>query len=137
MWIIYNTETGARIGELVSEQPTELPEGQTSLPVPPSAMIDVSAWSVAARAFVEVPLIDGPMMGRLLTWDEVVALVSHPVPEISRLPILWMLLIAFGQPQRANSPLHISTGEAMFAGGIFNAARRAQFLAGEPVGDPA
>jgi hypothetical protein len=131
MWLLYNVQTGAQIGDLLESEPTPA-AGQAAVMVPGSALAGVTAWSAAQRGFVEVPLVDGPRMGAMLTWAEINAMAAHPDAAIRAIPLQWLLMIAFGRPQRVNSPLHIDTANALLAGGVLTTARHAQFLAGDP-----
>jgi hypothetical protein len=132
-WLIIDAETGAAIRTQAEATPVATGEEAVARAAGNMVAPPLSIWSQPLRGWVDVPLIDGPMMGRILYWSEVEALVDHPDPAIARVATKWMLLIHFGRPQRANSPLHISVGQAMFAGGVLDATRLAQFLAAEPV----
>lgn len=134
MWIVYNTETGQQIGDWHETAP-EPADGEAMERVPGSAIgpQPLTMWSATARGFVDVPLVDGPRMGTMLTAAEIEALVNHADAAVRAIPLRWLLLIAFGMPQRVNSPLHISTANGMLAAGVLTQARHAQFLAGEPV----
>lgn len=129
MFLVYDPETGE---ELRREAEPVLGAGEASILIPASALMEppVCVWSPAQRGFVDVPLVDGPALLRLLTAAEITAAVQSPamVPVI----LQWLLLLAGGQPQRVNSALHAAGAAAMLAAGVLTEARHAEFLAGIP-----
>ena len=129
MWLKSSTITGAQLGAL-AEVVTQLAANEAAVRVPGSALSGISAWSAAERGFVDVPLVDGPALLRLLTQAEIVAATTNAatVPVV----LQWLLLLAGGQPQRTNSALHIAGAGALLAAGVLTAPRHAQFLAGQP-----
>jgi hypothetical protein len=130
MWLIYDEATGAEIRRVAS---IDTATGEAAAEIPASALLDlpISQWSANRRGFVDVPLVDGPRMGLMLTSAEIEALVNHADAAVRAIPLRWLLLIAFGMPQRVNSPLHISTANGMLAAGVLTQARHAQFLSGD------
>lgn len=131
-WLIYSAETGAELRRETAATPPTLDAGELAAEVPRSAMglAPQTAWSAQARAFVDVPLVDGPMMVRILLPSEIAAACANP----ATMPIVlqWLVLIAGGRPQRVNSPLHIAAADAMFGAGVLTNERHTQFLAGVP-----
>lgn len=129
MWLVYDEATGAEIRQ---EAAPSLAIGEAAVMMPGSAMSDppISAWSAAARGFVDVPLVDGPTLLRLLTPAEIGAACANP----ATIPVVlqWNLLLHAGEPQRVNSPLHIAGANALLAAGVLTPARHVQFLAGQP-----
>ena len=131
MWLIYDVETGAEVSRSATE-PDNLPAHQSARLMPESALMvePITVWSPAARGFVDVPLVDGPTMLRLLTGPEIVAACSNP----ATVPIVlnWLVLVAGGRPQRVNSSLHIAAAASLQAAGVLTPERHAEFLAGIP-----
>jgi hypothetical protein len=127
MWLLYDTETGAQIGELVAEEPVP-GAGEAMVLVPGSAIGGATVWNPAARAFRDVPLVDGPTLLRLLTPAEIAAAVA--APAVYPVILQFLLLIAGGQPQRVTSPLHQAGAAALLAAGILTEPRHAEFAAG-------
>jgi hypothetical protein len=132
MFLIFDLETGE---ELRRGEVETVATGEGIVTMPGSALMEppLTIWSPSERGFVDVPLVDGPRMGRMLTAAEIEALVNHSDAAVRAIPLRWLLLIAFGMPQRVNSPLHISTANGMLAAGVLTQARHAQFLAGDMV----
>lgn len=129
MFLIYSQQTGAELRRQAGE---DCAPGEGAFEIPPSATLDppLSEWSPALRGFVEPILVDAPTMRKLLTDAEIAAMCSAP----AMMPVVlqWLFMIAAGEPQRINSPLHIGTGAAMREAGILSLSRHAQFVAGIP-----
>lgn len=135
-WLIINAQTGAPLR--TQAEATPLAEGEQAVERSAGNMVEppLSVWSPAARGWMDVPLVDGPMMGRLLTMVEVAAMAGHPAAEIRVAFNVWLFMAVTGRCQRINSPLHVDTADLMLAAGVFaTPERHAQFLAGEPVGE--
>jgi hypothetical protein len=137
-WLIYSAETGAELRRETATTPPTLNAGELAAEVPRSAMglAPQTAWSAQARAFRDVPLVDGPTLLRLLTPAEIAAAVA--TPAVYPVVLQFLLLLTGGQPQRVTSPLHQAGAAALRDGGILTPARHAQFVLGLPPqqGDP-
>lgn len=130
MWLVYDSETGAELRREATEPQAIVGEGFERMPGSALAEPPISVWNAGMRGFVDVPLVDGPMLRRLLTPAEIAAACANP----ATIPIVlqWNLLLHAGEPQRVNSPLHIAGANALLAGGVLTTARHAEFLAGVP-----
>ena len=130
-FLVYDPATGEQVGDWLDQEPQPSPT-LMAVRVPGSAKLTppLTMWSAPARGFVDVVLVDGPMMLKLLTPAEIAAMCT----TAATVPIVlqWLVLIAGGQPQRVNSPLHISTAAAMRDAGVLTTERHAEFVAGTP-----
>lgn len=128
MFLIYNPDTGEELERLAELPPAGQPVSWAAIPASALLTPPLSSWSPSARGFVDVPLVDGPALRRLLTPAEIAAACSNP----ATIPVVlqWNLLLHAGEPQRVNSPIHIAGANALLAAGVLTPARHAQFLAG-------
>jgi hypothetical protein len=129
MWLIYDDLTGAQVGDWHATEPTP-GQGQSVARVPGSAKTGESAWIATKRAFMDVPLMDGPRLLQCLTAAEITAATTNP----ATIPVVlqYLLLLVSGKPQRINSPMHIGGAAALFSGSVLTQERYDEFLMGQP-----
>ena len=137
MWLVYDAETGEQIGELLMQEPTNLPEGQSAVQVPGSALVGVSEWRPAVRGFVDVPRKGREELLALFTTEELALMVQAGPLEIIRL-VLALSLVRV--PIRSDEPFFVAgvtqaAATAIPGGGgstFLSEARAAAILAFQP-----
>lgn len=124
-WMIYHAETGAWDGQVLAEEPVEVPEGMIVRTVPASYVRGLSYWDAELKGFYDAVTITPLQFQRRFTVEERIAIRASSDPLV----IDWLELSKIAQGITLGDPDVIAGAAYLEQQGLIGPGRAAQILA--------